>query len=201
MDNRVSEKKIDEARLFYNDQIIGGMLSNLEKSLEIKVHYMTALSCFVYTEIIGNFLPKVKGESGSYREKSFHRALYRFPSSQHIKQVDSILKETNKSVYQNLRHSLCHSYHPSVQYRKNGKVYFARVTTAREVFFKIQGIKIEARSPIGSDMIGGFFISTKNYVSELRELVNKSYKKTFEEKDSEYQKSAAKGIDLILRGI
>lgn len=163
---------------------------------------MTAPNCFVYTEIIGKFLPKVEGESGNYSEKNFYRALYRFPSSQHIKQIDSTLnEETNKSIYQHLRHSLCHSYYPSVRYRKNGKVYFARVTTAREVFFKIQGLKIEAGSPVGSDMIGGFFISTKNYVSELRELVNKSCKKTFEEKDSEYQKSAAKGIDSILRGI
>lgn len=199
-DQKFPTDRLVKAREFYDSEIFKRMIDGLEKTLNIRTHYITALSCFIYTEIIGILLPTLDKETGKVEQKRFYRCFFRFESQNNLREIDDLLlNKTGKPIYQHLRHGLCHSYFPSIKQVRNGNTSFVRVITGREIFFKDHAKTYETDLPVGFDDMGGFFISTKQYVRQLKKVIEKSYNKTFIENDMEYQRAAVKGIDFIYK--
>lgn len=194
--------KLVEAKDFYNDRIKGWMISDLTKSIETGTNFLTALGCLVYTEIVGTFLPPLDSESGSLKSKRFYRCLYRLRSADYIRQIDEIVKkETNKNLYEHLRHNMAHKYYPAISKRQGNIVLFIPSVIARDGirYDNGTGEKTDA-PPIFIDNNNRVVIATRNFVKELSLAVDGFYSKTFDENNTEFQSAAIAGTDVVFRG-
>ncbi len=196
------EKKLIESKDFYNDRIKGWMIADLEKSIEAGTNFLTALGCLVYTEIVGTFLPPLENERGSLKSKRFYRCFYRLESAEYLKQIDVIIKrETNKKLYEHLRHNMAHKYYPAISKRQGNIVLFIPSVIARDGirYDNGTGEKTDA-PPVFIDNDNRVVIATRNFVKELSSAVDQFYLKTFDENNSEFQKAAVNGTDVVFRG-
>jgi len=198
----IDSQKLQEAKDFYRDRIKGWMIADLEKSLLAETNFLTALGCLVYTEIIGIFLPPITTESRDRNMARFYRAFYRLRSSEQLEFLDTaILRETNKRLYQHLRHNMAHKYFPTIEKRTGDLVLFIPSVVARD---GISSIPDAIVPPVffSNDEVGQtrVVIAFRNYIDELKILVDESMIKTFEENEPNYQASAVSGVDVVLRG-
>lgn len=200
------KEKLNEAEAFYKDRIQGWMLADLRKSIAAATNFLTALGCLVYTEVIGTFLPPIDTEQGSQKEKRFYRCLYRLPSAELLKDLDTMIRagtKSNKGIYQFLRHSMAHKYYPMVSIRKDqNTTLFVPTVIARDGFMMKQGPGRKKRSaPVFLNNHDTIAIATNNYTLELEKAVDQFMQNTFDKKLPEYQTAAIQGIDAIHRGI
>ncbi len=199
----VDQNKLKEAQNFYDKYIKKWMIGSLRKAVGVDINFLTALGCLVYTEVIGIFLPPFKNESGSIEKKRFYRCLFRFASKDYLKILDrEILKETNRDLYENLRHSMTHIFIPSIKKRKNGVILFLPSVVARNGIVKDPSSEKKYQSaPIFlDDKNNRLVIAIQNYISELENAVEGFYNLTFVKNKLEYQQAAVDGIDVVLRG-
>lgn len=196
------EELLQKADEFYKNHIIGWMIPDLKKSVEAGTNYLTALGCLVYTEVIGTFLPPFSKETGKIESRRFYRCLFRLQSSPALKEVDDHLKqETNKNIYEQLRHNAAHLYFPRIKLIKNGATFFVPLTIARDLYIKISSTGEKMRNaPICIGPNGELIIASNNYTLELEKLVQESYQETFIKKDLQYEKAAIEGVHVFLRG-
>jgi len=200
--SNLDEDKLKEARDFYVDRIKGWMVSDLKKSLDAGTNFLTALGCLVYTEIIGTFLPSLENENGTIKSRRFYRCFYRLGSAEYLKQVDTIIvKETRKNLYEHLRHNMAHKYYPAISKRHGNIVLFLPLVIARK------GIRYDRRTgkrtdapPVFVDNDDRVVIASRNFVKELEQAVEDFYVATFEKNDTEFQRAAINGADVVLRG-
>lgn len=193
-----------EIESFFRDIIVGFMITDLKRSVDAKTNFLTALGCLTYTEIIGSILPPLpdsfkipklpKGKEGN-----FYRCFFRLRSSVQLIATDSVFrKETkNRGVYQQLRHSMAHSYFPVVRKTENGVTTCASAVIARDGFIPVGDNKQILSPPIYIGENGRIAICTNNYTEELDELTKDVYKKTFVDKDDEYLKYMTTGYDHL----
>src|SRR3989338_1474010 len=143
-----NEDKIQSAREFYDDRIIGWMLSDLEKSADIGTNFLTALGCFVYTEIIGAFLPPLSNkDKGRKEQRNFYSCFYRLELGKLLEQLDkAILELSNSNIYKHFRNRMCHKYYPSISKKQSGQVLFISGVVARDGFWKDKLANLKIRS-------------------------------------------------------
>lgn len=195
--------KLKRTEKFFREIILGWMINDLNKSISAKTNFLTALGCLVYTEAIGTFLPIIQKEKGSEGQRRFYRCLFRLKSSKDLETLDKLLlRETNKGIYQQVRHNMAHIYFPAVKRVKNGVVQFIPTTVARDglTIITAKSGQIKTRSSPILLYEGRIFLATRNYVSELKDAYHRFYKTIFIDKDKEWVKSAENGIDIIQRG-
>lgn len=192
------QEKLKQAENFFEKRILGWMINDLNESIKAETKFLTALGCFVYTEVIGIFLPKVDDEYGSEEQKRFYRCFFRLLSKNYLKNLDTAIKrETNKGLYAHLRHNMAHKYVPSISKRQGNVVLFIPSMVARN------GILPNGKPggpPIFVDKKGQIVIATRNYTNELEKAYHEFYKKIFTDKDEKWVESAENGIDIIRRG-
>lgn len=195
-------RKLKEAKDFFQDRIKGWMIVDLERSSRVGTNFLTALGCFVYTEITGIFLPPLDKETGSPNKKRFDRCLFRLRSKNYLFQIEKWFnEEINKSIY-DLRHSMAHTYYPSPKKRLEQGYLFVSSVVARDGFvYDISSGNKKKSSPIFFDNNQRLVIATRNYISEIKIAYTQFYKKIFIEKDLIWQEYAIKGADIIHRGI
>ncbi len=197
----MSDTKIEEAQTFFDQRVKGWMITDLKRSVSAGNNFLTALGCLTYTEVLGSFLPKTKGESGKTEERRFYRCLFRLPSADEFRSLDGIIREETtqqQGIYQHLRHSAAHAYAPRIKRRaKDGTISYTPVAIAKVA--KMNG-KIEGCPPMGIDGKGFFVIATKNYVNELEQAIDDFYQNIFIKKQPDWVQSAEAGIDFIARG-
>ena len=195
----IDQEKLKQAQEFYNERILGWMINDLKRSIVAKTNFLTALGCLIYTEIIGIFLPPLKKESGTVKEKRFYRCLFRLQSHIALRELDTLLRmgTNNHGLYAHLRHSMTHKYYPIVE--KKAKNLYLTITSivARDGITKD---KKEKAPPIFLSDKGSVVIATRNYTNELEMAVNDFIDITFCQKDPEFQRAAIDGIDVVLRG-
>lgn len=195
--------KLDEAKKFYEEKIVGWMLGDLKKCIECRANLLSALGCLVYTEIFGFMLPPLRYRERNTKSNRFYRALFRLKSKDFLVKFDNdVKKETKKRLYDHIRHSMVHSYLPTIYRFRDGKREFISSTIVKDGY-QINGItnKRELAPPLFLGTDDTLVIATSNYLKELKHLINESFVKTFEERDGEYQLAAIKGIDFIRRRI
>lgn len=197
----MNKQKLNESKDFYNDRIIGWMLADLKKSINVGTNFLTALGCLVYTEIIGIFLPQLPDEKGSTNRKRFYRCFYRLKSKDYLQELDKmIMNDTNKCIYEHLRHNMAHKYYPAIKKWHENIFLFIPTVVARNGFaVDPSGLKHRS-APLFIDNESRVVIATRNYVNELDLAVKEFYKKTFKERDPDFQKAAMEGTDVVLRG-
>lgn len=197
------DSKLQEVHDFYTNRIIGWMINDLKKSIEAETNFLTALGCLIYTEIIGILLPPLPNEkSGSSNERRFYRCFFRFVSNNYLENLDKFIrKETNKGIYQHLRHSMTHRYYPRIDKITNKVILSIPSVIARDGTAVNMSDGLRGKSPpIYLSSVGEIVIATRNYTDELFKAVKDFMKFTFEENQRNYIEYAKKGIDVILRG-
>ena len=195
------EEKIQEAKDFYNDRIIGWMIADLRKSIGAGTNFLTALGCVVYTEIIGIFLPPLSNEKGSTNRRRFYRCFYRLKSNDYLRELDKmIINDTNKCIYEHLRHNMAHKYYPAIKKRHENIFLFIPTVVARDGFAVDPSGSKRRSAPLFIDNKSRVVIATRNYIDELKLAVKEFYNKTFKEKNPDFQKAAVEGTDVVLRG-
>jgi hypothetical protein len=197
-----SKEKLAQVKGFFEDRILGWMISDLKRSIEVGTNFLTALGCLVYTEVIGNFLPRFgQKERGSAEEKYFYRCFYRLKSSEYLIDIDNFLKkETNRSIYQSFRHHMAHIYVPMVyKGRKPNRVFMQTVIARDGVAKDPQGNSIKS-PPIAFDTQGRVFLATRNYTEELEKAYGTFFNHIFLKKDKEWEKAALQGHDVVTKG-
>lgn len=192
--------KLKEAEKFYQEHILGWMINDLKNSVQAETNFLTALGCFVYTEVIGTFLPSLDiSEMGKTEEIHFYRCFFRLRSSESLKQLDEFIrKETSgKSLYSHLRNGMAHSYFPNIKKTENGEKRYIHSVIARDgIANKPDGTKMPT-PPIFIDNDSRLIIANRNYIDELEFLVRVSMNMAFVKNDSQFQEAAERGIDII----
>jgi hypothetical protein len=194
---------LSEVSGFYKRYVFEWMLKDLQTSISNNTNYLSALGCFVYTEVFGNLLPPLGTEKGlSKYSKPFFRSLFRFKSSKYLEELnEAIIKISHKNIYDHLRSGASHRYFPLILIFDNKK-------NANAVLpFKIvkDGYSLDRYSkadktapPIFISDDGYIGMATQNFLNEFTNLIQESYSKTFEEKNSSYIESAIKGFKYII---
>jgi hypothetical protein len=197
----MNEDKLNEIQEFFDEKILGFMVTDLERAVAAKTNFLTALGCLIYTEMIGVFLPPISGERGSTEAKRFYRCLFRFRSSEYLVLLDKeVRRETTQQsgLYEHLRHSASHAYQPTIKKRNSdGTFNFVHVTIA-------QSAKDQSNSPsppMGIKDDGDFVIATRNYARELKEAAILFRKNICIDRDPEWVRSGARGIDFLTRSL
>jgi hypothetical protein len=192
---------LSEVDSFFQERILGWMMSDLKRSVDAGTNFLTALGCLTYTEAIGTMLPPIDGERGSIEEKRFYRCLFRLPSGKPLRSLDlAIRKDTSmqRGLYKHLRHSAAHLYAPQVRKERDGHREYMPVVVAKV-------LKPDGCPPMwqdaSSDGEAQFYIGTKNYVQELDVACNQFYQRIITARESVWVSSALKGLGVLNKGL
>jgi len=204
MKSSSKEDKIKDVEKFFEEKIKGWMLNDLHKAISAETNFLAALGCFVYTEVIGIFLPSINGEYGRRGSRRFYRCLFRLNSEQDLRQMEAFLKkETHKGIYQQFRNNMAHLYFPSAKRLKGGIVQFIPTIVARDGFRFISLLNGEFKvrsGPIVTNSSGSVVICIRNFVNELEKGYDDFYKKIFVDRDEQWIDSALNGFDTLILG-
>lgn len=193
----IDEGHINEIKDFFENKIQGWMISDLERSIESKTNFLTALGCLTYTETIGIFLPPISTDIGGKYEQRFYRTLFRLESKESLMEVEKFLRyETGKGIYSHFRGRMSHKYFPLIIKRCEDTIEYAMAPVARDGFIVHQNLKNRS-APIFITSNSDIAIATKNYVSELKSSVNYFYQRIFIDRDSKWTSAVCKGYKEI----
>lgn len=187
---------------FYKDIIQGWIMGDLKGVKNIGANLLTALSCFIYTEIIGIFLPPLNTdiEGGFSRDgqRHFYRCLFRLESGESLKKYDEKLRKVEKNFvyHQNgiyhLRNQATHKYFPIV---RNEAGFIEPI---------IQGAHNNPRLPVpifiveDNGKISHIVINNIKYIEELEKLVDDMYDKIFNKKEKLFVDAMVSGYNKII---
>jgi hypothetical protein len=192
-------KEVDD---FFNERILGWMITDLKRSVDAKTNFLTALGCLTYTEAIGTLLPPIEGERGSVKAKRFYRCLFRLPSGESLKQLDTVIRSetsVHKGLYEHLRHSAAHLYTPQIRRVKDGHNEFMPVVVAK--LLKGEGAPPPMWQRANESGEAEFLIGTQNYVSELETACRQFYKTIVQDQESEWVDAAITGLGVLNKGL
>lgn len=205
-------EEVDSEKLkkFYEEKIRQWIIGDLEGVKNIGANLLTMLGCFVYTEIVGIFLPtlgqdveekfcytgKGKDRKPSEKREHFYRCLFRLKSGENLKIYDEKLRRITKAygIY-SLRNEAVHKYLPLIKIETEGIIEF--------VSGDVRGTHNPIRPSIpifleeDSGKISYFIINNVEYIEELKNLVNDVYNKIFIEKDNNFVTAMNAGYNKL----
>lgn len=178
----MENKELKKLKDFYTKIIKGWMMEGLRtvSKKELGENIIPAMSCFVFTEAIGFYLPSLKKDIGGHNnnQKCFYRCLFRLESEKYLGECDKrIRKETGgEGIYQ-LRNRFVHKYLPNIVAPRFIQVEVVGSWNNPDQSFPI--ISFEENN----DKIQKIIVNSVKYIEELQKLVDDVYDKTFVKKD------------------
>lgn len=194
--------ELNEVQKFYEERVLGFMISDLRKSVAAGTNFLTALGCLTYTEAIGTLLPELDQEPmGAAKEKRFYRCLFRLPSGEKLRELDDFIRQVTKpqqGLYRHLRHSATHLYLPQIKRRdENGNAQFVPVVVAKNSVSGSFGPGV----PMNIDSQGRFVIGTHQYTEELATASQSFLDATYVRQEADWVAAGIKGYGLITKGL